>query len=225
MAHIYKVGFEIEGGWDGAKGVAPCNKGKNCCSWIADGSINGQQLAEDPIAATHVGECVSAPIPFEGAWKEWLQTHWPNATNKKHRTNNTCGLHIHISVESLKDYTLLTSKRFLLDVQANLLEAGRVRGLPGNHYYWGRIQGNNPFCLLDFNAVAQMRLGDKAGIHKERYGWMNFAWNIHGTIEFRAFPTFVTAEEALFFTETYLNFVEDWLERNSARPLVREFSL
>src|SRR5512136_62524 len=91
---ILKVGFEIEGGWEGKPGVAPFTD----CMVIADHSINGQTLhGAEPIDAPHVGEVVSEPIPYAEDWEGWLTTHWPNA-EPEHRTNRTCGFHIHLSV-------------------------------------------------------------------------------------------------------------------------------
>jgi hypothetical protein len=220
MTAIFKVGFEIEGGWAGSPGIAPCQK-RSCCSFIADHSINGQTLVTDPLSAPHIGECVSDPIQLEGGgWQQWILDHWPNA-DPAQRTNNTCGYHVHISLKSMKDYTLLTSKAFLYDLREHMLEVGQVLKLPKSHPYWGRIHGKNNFCGVYFDPARQMQIDIKTGIRRDRYGWLNFSWGLHGTMEFRALPTFRDAPIALRCTEEYLVFVENWLARNRGLTLKR----
>lgn len=221
MSRIDKVGFEIEGGWDGKKGVSPFSD----ISLIADHSINGQTRAGAPaIAAVHVGEAVSKPFPYDPKepWIEWLSSHWPNAV-PPHRTNRTCGFHIHLSTKSMKDYSLLASKSFLMELKETMEAEGKAIKLPKKHVFWERILGFNTFCPLDFDPAEQMKVSRKGG--RNRYGWLNFSWTLHKTMEFRALPTFRDAAVALRFTLAYLQFVEEWLEANQTLSLRREASL
>lgn len=219
MARISKVGFEIEGGWDGEPFISPFED----ISLVHDNSINGQTLASAPrILAQHVGEAVSPPIEVEGKWKEWLVDHWPNAA-PANRTNRTCGLHIHISLKSLRDYSLLGSKSFLYGVKEEMMDVGKKMKLPKKHVFWERMEGANSFAPIDFDAAQQMRVTQKGG--RNRYGWLNFAWAMHGTVEFRALPTFRDSKVAVAFVSRYLNFVEEWLDENQEMSLSHSASL
>ena len=220
MARLDKVGFEIEGGWDGTPRISPFSD----IALIADHSINGQSLGNAPaIAAAHVGEAVSPPLALEdGKWEEWLTIHWPNA-EPRHRTNRTCGFHIHVSTKSLKDYTLLTSKSFLFALRVKMEEVGKAVKLPKKHIFWERMGGFNRFCELDFEAAQQMRVRRKGG--NNRYGWLNFAWEMHGTMEFRALPTFRDAKVGVRFAKEYLDFIESWLEAQGDKQLIKSARL
>lgn len=219
MSRILKVGFEMEGGWAGEPGVAPFND----CKVVADHSINGQTLGMAArIDAPHVGEVVSLPISYEPFtpegpepyWHNWLVGHWPNA-EPEHRTNRTCGFHIHLSVESAMDYTHLSSKSFLLLLRDRMMEVGRELKLPKKHVFWERMAGANSFCDLFFDAGAQMAVKQK-GINKVRYGWLNFSYGLHGTLEFRALPTFRDSHVAARFAREYFTLVDFWLDSQPA---------
>jgi hypothetical protein len=208
--YIDKIGFEVEGGWDGEAGISPFPD----ISLINDHSINGQQLGSSKrIAATHVGELVSPPFEYTNPdWPLWLHEHWPNAA-PPNRTNRTCGFHIHISTKSLKDYTLLSSKDFLFGLRDRMSELGKVVGLPSKHIFWQRMDGLNSFCKLDFNAGAQMGLKSKGVSNYLRYGYLNFSWGVHGTMEFRALPTFRDSQVALRFATVYLAYINQYLDQ------------
>lgn len=222
MSKILKVGFEIEGGWDGKPGVAPFND----CKVIADHSINGQTLGEAKrIAAVHVGEVVSLPMDYSPPgeekpyWAEWLTSHWPNA-EPEHRTNRTCGFHIHVSVDNHLSYAHLTSKSFLLQLRDRMIEVGKELELPKKHLFWERMHGANTFCDLFFDAAEQMKIRTK-GMNRVRYGWLNFASGLHGTVEFRALPTFRDAHVAVRFASEYFKLVDAWLEACADTKLSR----
>jgi len=221
MSKLSRVGFEIEGGWDGKAGISPFPD----IALITDHSINGQTLKSDiPINPPHVGEAVSAPFPYLPAesqpeWVNWLTSHWPNA-EPPHRTNRTCGFHIHISLVDHLSYAQLTSKSFLLTLRDSMLEAGKERGVPKKHIFWERMHGANTFCDLFFDAGVQMGIKEK-GINRSRYGWLNFSYGLHGTVEFRALPTFRDASLAVYFADKYFKLVDSWLAAQGEEVLSR----
>ena len=206
MGKINLVGLEVEGGWDGEHCKRPF-----LAKIIADHSIDGRTLASDrPLTCTHVGEVVSLPLfPDDVVIRNWITTHWPQ------HTNITCGYHIHTSYASMKDYTALTTKHFLTNLVEVIVEKGKALNLPTNHDLFKRMYGNNPFTMYNFDASNQLRMKAKSVGDRLRYGMINCSWGIHGTIEFRGYPTFETPELALEFTTLYLNFIEDYLEEFS----------
>lgn len=203
MSRINLVGLEVEGGWDGEVCKRPFTS-----KIIPDHSIDGRTYASDnPLTCTHVGEVVSLPLlPESGNIEQWITIHWPQ------HTNNTCGFHIHTSYASMKDYAALTTKHFLTKLIEAIIEKGKALNLPPTHYLFKRMGGNNPFSQFNFDASNQIRMKAKAVGDRLRYGMINCSWNIHGTIEFRGYPTFETPQLALAFTKLYLDFIEDYLE-------------
>lgn len=204
MEKLYKIGLEVEGGWDGQKGRKPFD-----IPIISDFSIDGRTLASDKpfIGIPHVGEVVSTPMdPALDEIERWIHKYWPKYTNI------TCGYHIHLSTKSVKDYCHLTTKTFLFGVVSELVRLAKVEKLPREHYIWARLEGRNPFTMLNFDASNQIRMKQKSVGDRTRYGMLNYAWNIHGTVEFRAFPTFETPEMAYKFTKCYLDYVSSFLE-------------
>lgn len=201
---IKSVGFEIEGGWDGTPGLKPI---PGPGDFTTDHSINGQSLGDSrAIAPVHLGEAISPPLPYAETevWKNWLLVNWPNA-DPPNRTNRTCGFHIHLSTYNLKQYTLLTSKALLYEIHTTLDALGKDLKIPPKHILWQRLMGLNRFCRLDFDSAAQMEvtMGNRAN-NQTRYGFLNFSWKLHGTVEFRALPTFRDAPIAVRFAEAYL---------------------
>lgn len=215
MRIIDKVGLEVEGGWPGEQRVPPFDD----LDLVEDRSIDGQTLARDkPMLSPHVGEAVSKPIPPEEA-EAWIKKYWPNETNK------TCGYHIHVSLVEPLYYMLLTKKRFAFTVIREMERLGKHIKLPNNHYLWERLSGNNPFCTLSFDASTQMDIKAKRVGMRVRYGFLNFAKNIHGTVEFRALPTFDSVDHALLFTKKYFETVEEFVKGELEKRQDRSLSI
>jgi hypothetical protein len=105
----------------------------------------------------------------------------------------------------------LSSKNFLFALRDRMSEVGRQVGLNPKHIFWERMEGFNTFCALDFNPAHQMELKFKGGINNARYGFLNFSYGMHKTMEFRGLPTFRDAQVALRFTAAYLDFVNSYL--------------
>jgi hypothetical protein len=216
VTFINKVGLEIEGGWDGTPGLSPFED----AVLFADGSIDGQ--TRDPnegvLETTHVGEVISTPLARPEV-EEWLKVHWPNATNR------TCGYHIHVSLLSKKSYVLLTRKGFMLRLRKKFLALGEEVKLPSKHPFWKRMSGENTFCQMHFDAGKQINIKVKRHNDRTRYGFLNFAYNVHGTLELRGLPTFRDFPIALTFTNCFLDFVEEYLTEQSSVQWKRSASL
>lgn len=198
---IDKVGLEVEGGWEGPKLVPPFDD----LDLIADHSIDGTTLHRDkPMLSPHVGEAVSKPLPLAEV-SPWIDKYWPT------ETNNTCGYHIHISLKNPLHYMLLTKKAYAILLYKQMNALGVERGFPKEHYLFKRLSGENPFCALSFDASGQINVREKRVGMRVRYGFLNFAKNIHGTVEFRALPTFDNKDDARAFTMHFINVTEDYI--------------
>lgn len=206
MGKIKLVGLEIEGGWDGEEGKPPFK-----LPIIADHSIDGRTVLSDaPLSCTHIGEVVSPPLePVPALIEAFLDIHWPQYAN------NTCGYHIHLSTNSMKDYSILTTKSFLYSLVKALQEKAIACALPANHYLFHRLKGANPFAAMNFDASNQIRLRQKSVGSSLRYSILNYSWGLHKTVELRVLPTFKEISLAKEFTFFYLNFVEEALANPS----------
>lgn len=210
MGRILMVGLEVEGGWNGTPGRKPFES-----PIIADLSIDGNTLRTDRrLTNAHVGEVVSPPmLPDAYNINGWIDKHWPDSTNI------TCGYHIHTSFKNNRDYSILTTKSFLHYVHQQILGEARRLQLPDDHYLYQRLSGKNPFCLFNFDSSSQIAMKRKSVGDRTRYGMLNFAWNIHRTVEYRVFPTFETKDLAKAFTYCYLDAIETFLEEKAAATI------
>jgi hypothetical protein len=215
MDIINRIGLEVEGGWDGEPYIPPFDD----LDLVADGSIDGVTVQSDkPLRCAHVGEAVSSPLTRDEV-EEWIKKHWPL------HTNITCGYHIHVSVKKPLYYFLLTRKTYTLQLRAQMWNLAKDLKLPDGHYIWKRLDGTNPFCLLNYDASGQIGVKVKKVGMRVRYGFLNFAKNIHDTMEFRALPTFESPELALKFTNVFLDGVEEYVKSASQASLARSISL
>jgi hypothetical protein len=199
---IDKIGLEVEGGWAGQRFINPLD-----IPIIADHSVDGRMFPHDkPMKSPHVGEVISEPMSCEAEFiEEWINKYWPT------EANNTCGYHIHLSFTKIKDYSLLTRKSFLFGLIKRMKDLGKELGLGPKHYLWHRLDGQNPFTTINFDAVHQVNIRKKQVADRRRYGMLNCCWNIHKTLEFRALPTFREKIHAKQFTHAYVDEVEEYL--------------
>jgi hypothetical protein len=190
---IARVGLEVEGAWAHAPAGA---------SFHYDGSVSGIAPAEDGRPYRFVGEFVSPPM---GTWADvesWLRGAYPDGFNA------SCGLHVHTSFKSKRDYARLMDAKFWPVFTARMEAWGRFAGLGANHRYWARLSGANGFCRKLHTPEIQVRQARKTGA---RYTQLNYCFALHKTIECRLFPVFrkpgvsVSAVRELLTTyETFL---------------------
>jgi hypothetical protein len=214
---IKLVGLEVEGGWNGKPFVPPFE----ALALTYDHSIDGTTMPTDKrLVCQHIGEAISPPIEVDKV-ADWIEKYWPQ------HTNITCGYHIHLSFHSPLHYMLLTKKSYAIRLKKAMENLARERNLPPEHYIWHRLSGRNPFCNMDFDSAGQMSVTQKRVGMRVRYGFLNFALNIHGTMEFRALPTFDNTDDARAFTFHFFNVTEQYVQDEVAniRNLKRSLSL
>lgn len=193
---IDRIGIELEGGWNNHPPTRI----------IADLSIDGRTFETDRrLTNAHVGEVVSPPLRREEVLK-WLEDNYPNDVNI------TCGLHVHVSLTSKKEYGLLMNKSFEFMVIENAEALAKDLQLPDTHYIWHRLEGSNPFALFDVIPKTQVGIKEKRIGMRARYAAFNFCFSMHGTIEYRLLPMFKEGPlVANLFIENFLTTLESEL--------------
>jgi hypothetical protein len=155
------VGIELEGGWD--KEPPARMKG--------DGSVTVSCDYQDGEIASH---------PFDAydrrRIKMFLNENYP------HKVNETCGMHIHVSLRNKIDYTRLMNRRFYEHFLERFTEWGKAN-LPETHRFWQRMEGVE---YSENTYDAEQQVLDRG----QRYCHLNYAWAAHKTIECRMLPMF-----------------------------------
>jgi hypothetical protein len=191
--HVHRLGIELEGGWD--KIMPDVCIGR-------DGSVH--------VTANHYGELPSPPLyPFR--FEKWLRAHHPTAVN------DSCGMHVHVSVRSPLDYNRLMRRKFYNRFLAEAETLGRTLALPESHLFWLRLRGANNYCARRFAPEEQYKAKSK-GL-ADRYTHLNFCWSLHGTMECRLFPAFSDPEHSTAAVRWLLHLVESYLSEFPAEKV------
>jgi hypothetical protein len=182
------VGVELEGGWIELPAGAVLEH---------DGSVfrgaNGQQ--QRPPGVKHIGEIHIGPAPVKGI-SELLRRNYPP------KIHSTCGMHVHMSFESLYYYHLLMVAEYQETVLHYLIEWAKKQEFGDKHYIWPRLRGESQFCQKKFwpDAQAQAkRKGHDQQEHGHRYTAIHYCAPRPGkdpTIECRVLPMMQKAPQA-----------------------------
>lgn len=181
--YVNRVGIELEGGWNDPLEFALDH----------DGSVN--------VDATHNGEVPSPPLRPKEIPK-WMLEHYPDAVNQ------TCGMHVHVSVNHQWHYARLMEKDFLQHIKESLKTWGKALAIRKNHPFWSRLNGENQYCRDEFHPEAQIQHRDKGG---ERYTMLNYTWNRYRTVECRVLPGFAAPEIGISAVYAVVDAFESYL--------------
>ncbi len=191
MKSIDKIGVELEGSWNGERGVPP----------FEDTDIHHDGSVKVAGGCTHWGELNSPAFEALEEMISWVRVHHPHATNK------TCGFHIHLSLKRKLDYSRLMSTAFQRFFQKNISKWAR-KNLPKDDFFWERFEGKNKYCKAQFLPDHQVN----AGHGNVRYSQLNFCFMEHGTLEVRLFPMWSNVETSVSALKTYVEMVEEFLK-------------
>ena len=173
---IYRVGIELEGGWDKLpEGVSGLER---------DGSIRFDSLAERVPA--YVGEL---PSPGNGMavqlWPQWLKNCYPHAVNP------TGGMHVHMQPVTALTYQRLMDPRYPATVVQAFKEWAKKEGFPAGHHFWERLAGKSRYCQHLYYPDDQIKKQDK-DFNQERQGHrytvIHYCYARYGTVECRLLP-------------------------------------
>jgi len=205
---IRQIGIEIEGGWlpdriesyignhvyrhDGS--VSMNSKICEC------GSNNDCECPR----LKYVGECAFLPKEeIDIAISELLESY-PD------KTNNSCGLHVHISLTNFEyTYLIWNWKEFYQSYMKFLRIFGETRKIRSGSAFWERLNVGNQYCQLNINKRRVNRQLQNYG--DSRYCHLNFCYCKHKTIEFRSAPAFQKKSLSADYVKSLYDFVNTYL--------------
>jgi hypothetical protein len=189
MRYIDKIGVELEGGWSARPDVL-----------YSDGSVS--------IDAKYVGETCSQPFKDLRKLKKWLFKNYPVAVNE------SCGLHVHISLKNNLLYSKLMSKEFheyfkeelrkFIELNKNKCDVNDISNL------LKRLHGCNRFCKDAFYADVQANVNYKDSC---RFTHINYCYRLHKTVEFRVLCMFKSKRFAFEAIKVIVKCVNEYLKK------------
>lgn len=200
---IYKVGIELEGGWNDPK-------------WRDVQITSDDSLPADPpkswkngAMCQHWGEAVSPPLLPEVAPK-WIKEHYPDGGSAR------CSVHVHVS---LKKGAAAMAELATLPFYDKFLTTMKIWGEANLSHpvdrdlFFIRLSGKNKYCRLAFRPQRQMfRVVKHPAVDDNaRRSILNFPWALHGTMEIRLFPLFRQPATAISAVGASLDCIEEFL--------------
>lgn len=175
------VGVELEGGWaELPPGVDKLDH---------DGSVFQGRM---PPGAKFIGELPIGPAMPAGIAKLIKDNH-PS------KVNATCGMHVHMSFDTLWYYQLLMVPEYQETILHYLTKWAKENGFSDKHCIWERLRGESKFCQKKFWPDAQA--SSKRKDHDQqrvghRYTIIHYCGRI-STVECRVLPMMNSKEKAV----------------------------
>lgn len=186
---VVRVGFEIEGMWD--KPVVakhPLVRDSSVFKSLVDAGGLSRKLEPTGMYG-EIHTSIISPIEIAPLMKKL----YPK------KIDETCGLHLHMSFDTLLPYSLLASSESYQDTLIEYLKWwGTENAIPPGHHFWGRLEGNSEYCQkkwwpeLQFTHTTKEFDKAKEG---HRYTVLSFEYQRLGTVECRVLPMFDTPEK------------------------------
>lgn len=185
---VSMVGVELEGGWTELPPGVPALE--------PDGSVFHRKA---PTGAKHIGELPIGPA-LPAAIGLLMAKNYP------HKINATCGLHVHVSFESLFYYALLMVPEYQETVCEYLTRWAKENKLKETHAIWARLRGESEFCRKEFwpdlQASTKRKNFDHAA-HGHRYTVIHYCGR-YNTIECRVLPMMNTPQLAISAVQRFI---------------------
>lgn len=173
---VAMMGVELEGAWKIVpKGVTLERDGS-----VFPGGCSGHKTGELPVG------------PFQPiALGRFLRKYYPDMVDK------TCGMHVHMSFESLKYYQRLMVAEYQETIIEYMVRWAKEEGLATSHPIWDRLAGKNEYCGRNFWPDQQVSKKKKEYGHQEggRYTMVHYCGR-QNTIEVRVLPMMSDAKLA-----------------------------
>lgn len=198
------VGVELEGGWQ----RNPPN-----LRVVRDGSVfkdsDGGALSRGKYPDLLCGEVNLGPMTV-GQMAAEMKSAWPAVMDK------SCGMHVHMSFESLFQYMVLAdSPVYQETIMEYLRRWAKAEGtFPEKDPIWPRLHGKGDYCQAKFWPMAQMEV-NKKDFDKDRYGHrytaIHYCWERTKTVECRLLPMMDSPEQGIRAIREIVNVTNAYL--------------
>lgn len=203
---IAAIGIELEGGW--TRQPAPYRI-------IRDGSVKN-------LVGPHIGELPSPPLAILKSFDEaeaWIRKCYPP------QVNDTCGMHMHFSFDTLLNYMRVMPSEFSATVVREAARWAEEENLPRTHPIWNRLDGRSEYCQL-IHSVEDQILNTGKDYDKNRVGHrytaVNYNYGRTGTVEIRLMPMMANVDLALSAIKRMLAVVNSFLVATAKREVTHE---
>ena len=205
---IRRVGVELEGGWtyppadipiehDGSVHVKPPTKVVDANVLLGMDAAAANRMTIKAAPRFVMGEI---PTPRPGLdikdVDAWIKKYYPQVVNE------TCGLHVHMSLFRKLHYQQLMTPAFTGAMVKSLLEWAEVEKLAKKHPIWDRLLNpNHDHCAHTYCGDKQVMMTKKdyhsRGKPHSRYTAINYCMGQHGTVECRLLPMMETPDQGI----------------------------
>lgn len=204
---IYRIGIELEGGWNEVP------KGSRV---IRDGSVDLRSLALPRYTEIAIGELPSPPQSIT-TWQAWVATNYPVYLNE------TCGMHVHMSFNNAFTYQRLMDDRYPATILKYMEEWAKREGLPADNPLWPRLKGESRYCQHVFDPDGQV--GNTGKDYDQtrsghRYTVINYCWQRYSTLECRLLPMMPSAPIAISAIKELLDITNLFLVATAKREKI-----
>lgn len=180
---VARVGVELEGAWK----EVPSNVNLEVDNSVCRGNRQVVLLTYPYIGELPIGPMVVASIPKQ------IRKYYP------HYVDHTCGMHIHMSFETLRYYNWLMVPEYQETIIEYLTRWAKEQGFSDKHYIYNRLSGQNVFCQKKFWPDEQAQHKEKdhdQARHGHRYTIVHYCGR-NRTVEVRVLPMMNTPAQAI----------------------------
>jgi hypothetical protein len=221
---VSNIGVELEGGWDDPPEeagiirdgsisglVRPISAKMRARFDLLNLTVSANRATPDEVRewkklyqkvqsgnALTIGEVPSPVLSTDRKnthyWVKWIEQFYPSASNE------TCGLHVHLSFRQHFTYQRLMVPEFPATILKGIEEWALRERLDSSHPIWPRLAGKSEYCQHTFFADLQAKDVNKDFDHHRegnRYSVVAYRWARHQTIECRLLPMFDTVQQAI----------------------------
>lgn len=161
----------------------------------------------------HDGSCREPSDDVAGWEFQTVPGSLGQALNQLHalypdKTNNSCGMHVHVSWSDPTDVTLFATQAFFDYFKTRWTAWGTANRIADGTSFWRRLSGNNNFCRVN----SSHDISDREITRMDRYHQLNFSsWGEHKTIECRLLPMFYNESLAISAVQELVSIYEDFI--------------
>ena len=158
------------------------------------------------------GEVVSSPLKSLADLSQWIVKYWPDLTN------NSCGLHYHVSFNTNGYYSALMTDHFNEYFKKSLAEFASQEKLNKIFHdrFYNRTEWARKYCKDTFHPEKQAYVTKKVYHDScpDRYTILNYCFGLHSTLEIRVFSAHMSPKMAVKCLHWWIGCVNQYLIDN-----------